>query len=338
MSLGLVQPHYLEISADDFVPSHPELHHYTNFSGLSGVVKSNTIWATHYDKLNDTSEITLLRDPLTKAVTNRLRNYFLIRQGTDFEFHQFITQHGGAEKVATSEAQNLINILYGVTFGGLAEPFIASFCSHASDQCYEREHGLLSQWRGYGGDDGRFCIVFETAELIRLLIDEFNMHNWVQLKIVPVCYSIDKHSVESAFPELLKRCEYFFTEAIDGKPPIAEGGLAPFFMAGATCFKHQGFREEREVRIVAIPTNRKILAKVLDKNPEYGLPNRMKQIRIRESTTSRYIALFDKLGAILPIKRVIVGPSINQTENYARARSLITSGIPVTCSAIPFSG
>ena len=44
----------------------------------------------------------------------------------------------------------------------------------------------------------------------------------------------------------------------------------------------------------------------------------------------RYIALFNRLRVTLPIKRVIVGPSCNQIENYKRARATIAEGIPVT--------
>jgi hypothetical protein len=189
----LAQAHRFDISDID-VASHPELHHYTNFSGLSGIVQSNTIWATRFSNLNDASEVTLLRGPLTKAVENRFLGYLLIRQGTDSLFRDFITEHGGPHKVA-SDAHRLINMLYEKTFeNSLAMPFIASFCSHANDQSYEKEHGLLSQWRGYGSDGG-FCIVFDTAALVQLLANEFAVCNWVQLKIAPVYYTLDSNSI-----------------------------------------------------------------------------------------------------------------------------------------------
>jgi hypothetical protein len=154
------------LSDIDFVSSHPELHHYTTFSGLSGIIRSNTIWATHFSNLNDKSEVLLLRNPLTQAVANSYLGYILIRQGIDSRFRDFIIQHGGHSEVATSDARRLINILYARIFeNSLAEPFIRSFCSHANDQSYEKENGLLSQWRGYGSDGG-FCMVFDTAALV----------------------------------------------------------------------------------------------------------------------------------------------------------------------------
>ena len=271
----------LEISDVDFVSSHSELHHYTTLSGLSGIIQSNTIWATHFSNLNDASEVMLLRDPLSRALATRFLSYLLTRQSIDPHLRAFIKQRGGSVKVANSDAHQLIKILYTVTFdNSFAEPFITSFCSH--DQPYEKEHGLLSQWRGYGIDGG-FCIVFDTAALLTLLQTEFNAHNWVHLKIAPVFYAIEGILIESIFPELLARCEYFCERMLDrGNPISAKEGLAPFLFSSATRFKHQGFREEREVRIVGIPATKEVLASVLDRHPEYGSPDRMKNINVRD--------------------------------------------------------
>ena len=327
------------LSDIDFVSSHPELHHYTTFSGLSGIIRSKTLWATHFSNLNDTSEVLLLRNSLMQAVANSYLGYIIIRQGTNSLFRDFIIQHGGHSSVATSDASSLIHILYERIFeNSLAEPFIASFCSHADDQSYEQENGLLSQWRGYGNDGG-FCIVFDTAALVTLLEAEFNAFNWVQLTIAPVCYAIDDISIKTIFPALLEQCVRFYARTADGQNPIPDDeSLTSLFISGATRFKHQGFREEREVRVVAVPATSKMLASELSKHPEYGSPDRWKHVHVRDVKRIRYIALFDTLKATLPIKRVIVGPSRNQDENYARARATIVEGVPVTRSATPFIG
>ncbi len=319
------------------VATHPELHHYTNFAGLSGILQGNTIWATHFSALNDTTEVTLLRDPLTRVVANRLLSYAIIRQGTDHLFSKFLTEHGGPQKVAFGDAHRLIKILYEKIFAStLADPFIASFCSHANDQSYEKENGLLSQWRGYGNE---FCIVFDTAALVTLLIAEFNAHNWLHLTIAPVCYGIDDNSVASMFPELIRQFELFFSRTVDRENPIPDNeSLTSLFITGATRFKHHAFREEREVRIVGIPATKPTLASFLREHPEHDSPGRWKKINVRDVKQIRYMALFDTLRAVLPIKRVIVGPSRNQNESYARARAVLLEGVPVTRSAIPFSG
>jgi hypothetical protein len=59
---------------------HPELHHYTSLAGAEGIFQSNTLWATHFQSLNDQSEVTHLEHDLTAGVAeatvpilNRLR-------------------------------------------------------------------------------------------------------------------------------------------------------------------------------------------------------------------------------------------------------------------------
>jgi hypothetical protein len=310
------------------VATHPELHHYTTLNGLSRILQSNSIWATHFFALNDATEVTLLRDPLTHVVANRFLNYAKIGQGTDYLFSEFLREHGGPRKVAFGDADRLIEILYEKIFAStLANPFVASFCSHANDQSYEKENGLLSQWRGYANE---CCIVFGTADLVTLLTAEFYAHNWVHLTIAPVRYGIDDNCVASMFPVLIQQLESFFSRVADGKNPIPENeSLTSLFIAGATHFKHQAFREEREVRIVGIPANKSTLdMRYLRGHPEYDPPGRWKKINVRDVKQIRYISLFDTLEAVLPIKRVIVGPSRNQNENYARARESFRNGFP----------
>ncbi len=51
----------------------------------------------------------------------------------------------------------------------IAEPYITSFC--AAESGSEHDHGLLSQWRGYGGDGG-YVIGFHTLGIEKLLEKE----------------------------------------------------------------------------------------------------------------------------------------------------------------------
>ena len=121
----------------------------------------------------------------------------------------FLRKRGGAPRVAEGDADRLVQILYEKIFaGGLAVPFIASFCSHVDDQTYEKKHGLLSQWRGYGKGGG-FCIVFDTTAFVTILEAEFNAYNWTHLRIAPVHYAYDDIDVDALFPELVERCEAF---------------------------------------------------------------------------------------------------------------------------------
>jgi hypothetical protein len=279
--------------------------------------------------------VSLLRDPLTVALKRRFLRALVDRQRASLRLQMFLRKHGGAIRVAEGDADRLVQILYEKIFdGGLAVPFIASFCSHVNDQSYEKENGLLSQWRGYGKDGG-FCIVFDTSAFVTVLEAEFNAYNWTHLRIAPVHYAYEGNEVDTLFPELVERCEAFFARPLDNQHPLVEEtGLAAFFMSACPLFKHQGFREEREVRIVAIPGSREVLRS----HPEYDVSERWKAIHVRGDANIRYLKLNDHRNkGALPVKRVIVGPSQAQTDNLERARGIV-GDILVMPSATPFRG
>lgn len=93
----------------------------------------------------------MLNARFTEIVRERQRNSLRIRRG--------VQDTGGLQKVSRSLADDLVASMYRVTFDPASdwacEPFIASFCTHAAaTAAYERDNGLLSQWRGYGGSGG----------------------------------------------------------------------------------------------------------------------------------------------------------------------------------------
>ena len=245
--------------------------------------------------------------------------------------------------VARNAATEFVDTLYKVTYEGagsipFSSPFITSFCSHSADQSYEQENGLLSQWRGYGGDGG-YCIVFDTAALGALLGKEFDTYYWVHLNISPVHYATDDVSIKELFPTLLDRFDAFFSATLDQEPHEVPGDGFASFATGTTLFKHQGFREEREVRIVAMPGTRELAEHVAKEYPDFTLTSLKTTHTIDGARgTKHYVILFDGIGIALPIKRIIVGPSRHQAENYERACRVAGSGIAVGRSRTPFIG
>jgi hypothetical protein len=101
------------------------------------------------------------------------------------------------------------------------------------------------------------------------------------------------------------------------------------FSRAATLLKHRGFREEREVRIVACPQSERALA-------DRGMPP-LKKVR-ELSNSKKCVALFESLSATLPIKRIIVGPGANQKKDYEFARSVVADQVPIVISETPFIG
>jgi len=337
--MSLVKAVDLEISSVAFQAAHPELHHYTNAAGLKGIVSSNTIWATHFSDLNDSTEVTHLRQAFAEALAPRYEE-LIARQNLSEELPQLYERDGGSQKLA----RDFVDSLYGATFDGNSEltsmaAFITSFCTHADDQpdnrfydrSYERENGLLSQWRSYGGADG-YCIVFDTAKLSYILASEFDARYWVHMKIDPVHYAVQGASPGTEFLALLDAVAQTLTDFFNGQR-TPEMGVQEFLIA-ASLFKHQGFREEQEVRVVAIPATEIMRSEAL-KHPEFQ-DKPVPDVHARPDGVRRYVTLLDGLGVELPIRRVIVGPSRQQTENVAFVRALLKPNIPVVPSATPW--
>ena len=74
---------------------------------------------------------------------------------------------GGIDALVATDVQVIVNALYDVTLGKKLpfrhfEPYITSFCGHLDS--YDMENGLLSQWRGYGGEAG-YALMFDSKQL-----------------------------------------------------------------------------------------------------------------------------------------------------------------------------
>jgi hypothetical protein len=74
----------------DIWEEHKKLYHYTNWDGLSGILKTKSLWATHYRFVNDSSEFTLFRDKL----------FSLLETAVHDEYEKFTRQESDAGRSA----------------------------------------------------------------------------------------------------------------------------------------------------------------------------------------------------------------------------------------------
>jgi hypothetical protein len=322
----------------DFSPNHPELHHYVDLGGLEGIFKNQTMWATNYRQLNDTTETTILEKPLIAALTSRFRSLVEERQRTTPEVRKAIEETGGElDKISADLARDLVNSFYGTVARGHAplDYYVTCFCTHAKDD-YARENGLLSQWRWYGGADGGYCIVFDTAAMIPLLQKEYEAHYWVlPPKLGDVHYATTNFSIEDIFKPLLEESDKLVSALLTNFaiPEI----VTAYFLWAAPLLKHQGFREESEARIVVIPGTQHDLDGVIAEHENViNLPLKAIHERTDARGLRKYVVLFDGLNLTLPIKRVIVGPSRHQDANFDKARGVLGDDIKLVRSDTPF--
>lgn len=305
-----------------------ELFHYTNVGGLRGIFESGTMYATRYDRLNDSTEISHFKDILTDLVVHRLDK--------DRDFLSF------PEK--KKQVSMVISSLYEEVFGtrtenGLAVPYITSFCSHYDDHSYERENGLLSQWRGYGGIE-KYALVFDTAALMHLAQQEFDSYAYTFRAFRRVRYNDDEAGKAPEYGELannivetIRANKNQDTNAAVDWAELAYKGIVEH----STAFKHRAFREEREVRMVYSPTT-KFVQSIYKTNPDYREEKPFKEIFTRNPNDIPTIRMFERFGTAknLPLLRIIVGPSNSQEQALKMAEEITKGTVPLVCSKTPF--
>lgn len=121
------------------------LYHYTSAPGLYGILESGVLRATNYLFLNDTSEIEYGK----KIVIDFLRGQAGEEDG---EERQLLL--GAADRLEQYTRENEPDPI--LREHAPLDVYIASFCE---------EPNLISQWRAYGGGEGRYCIGFEVKSL-----------------------------------------------------------------------------------------------------------------------------------------------------------------------------
>lgn len=320
----------------------PELYHYTSLGGLKGILESQCLRATRYDRLNDKSELYHFQSELTSALIPFLRANIRKRSKSNAHLRKAVKLSGGPMRVAFKDSVDLIGRFFRVTFEGddatpaFATPYITSFCSHSHDDVYIRRNGLLSQWRGYG-TAGRFALVFSTRKLESMLSEEATRHSYSFLTLCDVVYNNENLRFEDRFAELLQEIEHDWEKHVLHEGSGAKEDILKEFIKDAARFKHRAFFEEREYRIVACPMTDKLdeLFREMGAPPVQELP--FKQVELDE-TRRPFIALLRGASKHLPIKRVIVGPHPRQGDLLRDAVAITKGAIPIHCSETPYIG
>jgi hypothetical protein len=319
--------------------AHPFVYHYTDRAGLEGILSSQTMFATHYRHLNDTSEIEHMRSALIRNFQHCIKAWVRKAHTGDLRQRSFLSTHGGEHIFSYTEAKRIIDPLYDVTFKGgsggipFAEPFITSFCTHSDDQHYERENGLLSQWRGYTDvrENGGFALVFDTERLAELAKREGEFYYLSAGTFGDVIYDGDAEGFRSEFANLFGMLKEHFEQIVSAGPKRDVLQL-PEFVHGVSRFKHRAFLEEQEVRIIISPWTPKLLKFVKEEEPDCDLPDRkIKEIFLRPGNNKPTTRLFDYRKEVkLPVVKIIVGPHHAQDANCEFAKWCVeTAGMDV---------
>jgi hypothetical protein len=313
------------------------LYHYTNGDGLLGILKqTKTLWATHCRFLNDCSEIVLFRDKLISLLLPHVREERETQIRHEPGLTKRIEGHGSLDGIVRRATEALVDAFYA----GLGdEIYVASFCGEHKDT-YTNCNGLLSQWRGYGLGGG-FAIVFNAQRLEEILETGEKGFFYTALAIVDLVYSDDEVALKRELSEDLFRiindCRCFLARIFSGQilSETDKAGLSESIVPFLRCtsrYKHCGFSEEKEVRIVAVP-------EVQDDGISPGLALKERKFRLKNGQFTPYIELLGSPDITLAIERVIVGPHRDKEARTAALRVMLSNPmIDVTCSEIPYVG
>lgn len=314
--------------------------HYTTAAGLAGIVSSSSVWASHAAFLNDAEEMKHFFDVRLFDIAFAEALEYANEVAHSPDAAKEMEADGGIVEIARKEAAALTAQLRSSILS-FNHPYIFSM-SAAHDPRVSRS-GLLSQWRGYGADGG-YALVFDTVGFDNLLQLEGHAFLYQHAQWGDVHYhgiNIQPSIEDVAEAEAVVRIG--LARMIRGR--TAAELPEDFYekISSLSClYKHWGFSEEHEVRVIAIPFRDEIAAQARAEG-EAKLPRQPKTF-LRSGIPVPYLELFAQLPGTpprLPIKRVIVGPHREKTLRAEAVRVLLAANgyaAEVVCSETPYIG
>ncbi|SRR6266851_3306314 len=125
------------------------LYHYTNASGLKGILESSSLWATDAEFLNDAQELQFGRTELCDALRAYAENLYPSDRTPD----------GGRESSRATIVRSAVQYL------DVGDVNVPVRTERIYVTCFCRDSDLLSQWRGYASGDG-YAIGFHSEALL----------------------------------------------------------------------------------------------------------------------------------------------------------------------------
>jgi Protein of unknown function (DUF2971) len=210
----------------------PLLAHYTSLQVLEKILRSDEIWFSNPLFMNDLEEVR-----------------FGVMEGVRlFQESQLI-----ADATGTPGRENLLRHAFNHYFSEFDDQhafdtYVFCLSEHSSDDT----DGVLSMWRGYGGQGNGAALVFRTDSLRQPLEGS-------PLAIMKVVYESREQRLERIKNAIKKFCAWLKSASL----PDEQLWLGAYWLFSVIKFyalksKHQGFWEEKEWRIIYFP----------DRNPQ----------------------------------------------------------------------
>lgn len=318
--------------------TYDELYHYTTADGLSGILESKSLWATHSSFVNDAEEILGFYD---RILPELLRPILKKRFDEVKNLPAFQRELGSKslEDYCNEQVESLIDA-FRVTASILHDHYITSFSIPCDE--WVREHGLLSQWRAYGSNGG-YAIVFDTTTFDEILKEETAPYQEEIFSWSDVRYRLNENrrTGDPDTDQWIEKLEVAANKFFRSHSENDAGELANPLTILSSIFKHRGFEEEREVRFVL-----SLLGPRLESEPELqSVRQHPIKTRIRMGEAVPFVELcvreVNGVRQHLPIKRIIVGPHRDKNDRKRAVQLLLKQhglDADVSVSDIPYRG
>lgn len=255
----------------------PLLAHYTSIGTLERIAQTGEIWFSNPLYMNDVDEL---------------------RYGMNLGLHA-VRSHAGLREACPPDHYNALLDAFDELFttfdnDSAFDVYVFS-CAEHDDRI--GDDGLLSMWRGYGGDGNGVAIVFDMTQLLAAR---------TPLLVRQVQY-LSYEASEAWMDRKLK----LFAQALRraGGPvrdmPAAAAALFERIKLFALFTKHRGFHEEREWRVVYL--REQDHAGLLTQQLHYAIGGRGIEPRLR-FTTAALGDLEQRPNLNDMVQRIILGP------------------------------
>lgn len=162
----------------------------------------------------------------------------------------------------------------------------------------EDQHGRLSMWRGFGNPaTPRVALVLSVPRETEALFG-------LKAMFSPVAYLTD-NELDAEIVKLLANVEREAEFLRTINPDLIRDHVFAMLYAGVTCLKHEGFKEEREWRVVYHPQIARSNLMEQDLVTVNGVPQNIHKLPLDGDKD----ALLEDLDLKNMLERIIVGPS-----------------------------
>jgi len=283
--------------------------HYTSAEAALKIIGSKRLWMRNTTCMTDYREVQHGFDILYRFFSNEDKK------------KSFISALDECHPNAAAQAIDLFDKWYKDIY---LQTYITSISEH--DQT-EDLNGRLSMWRAFGGNTARVAIVLNIpwrtsgAEALKVMFS-------------PVAYLTEEKAHE-LLGEVIKniKANCYFLSSLDSQ--IIINWVFHMLVAGVTCLKHDGFKEEREWRAIYNPTLNHSTLMEFSTEIIGGVPQKIYKLpldkKFSESLTDlEFSQIFDRL---------IIGASPYQSVMYeAFSDALEKAGVSEPMSKVWVSG